>query len=167
VSTPIVPTSTPLPPAKPVRDLLEELLGRDVDVRPGEPLSPDDDRSTTLAVYVDDSLQLQLVGVADIAFAAYAGAAIGLVPAAAAKEAVAGRLLPSNIAENLYEVLNICASLLNADGVPHVRLHEVHFPGATPPPQAVSVACTVGRRLDLVVTIAGYGAGRFSFVGMP
>ena len=160
-------TATPIPPAKPVRDLLEDLLGRDVDVRPGEPLSPDDDRSTTLAVYVDDALGLQVVAVADIGFAAYAGAAIGLVPAGAARGAVADRSLPSNIEENLYEVLNICAALLNAEGVPHVRLHTVHYPGSTPPPQPLSVACTLGRRLDLVVDIAGYGTGRFSLVGLP
>jgi len=167
MNAPPASTTTPLPPAKPVRDLLEDLLGRDVDVRPGEPLSPDDDRSTTLAVYVDDSLQLQLVAVADIGFAAYAGAAIGLVPAAAAQDAVRDGSLPSNIADNLYEVLNVCASLLNAEGVPHVRLHTVHYPGAVPPPQPLSVACTLGRRMDLEVSIAGYGRGRFSLVGLP
>lgn len=160
-------TETPIPPAKPVRDLLEDLLGRDVDVRPGAPLSPEHDRSTTVAVYVDDALQLRLVGVADLAFSAYAGAAIGLVPAGAAQAAVEDRLLPSNIQDNLYEVLNICAALLNAEGLPHVKLHTVHFPGATPPHQVLSVACTLGRRLDLEVDIAGYGTGRFSLVGLP
>jgi len=166
MSAPLVSTTTPLPAPLPVRALLEDLFGRDVDVRPGEPISPDDDRTTALAVYVDDSLQLQLVAVADIAFAAYAGAAIGLVPVPAAQAAIGAGSLPSNIAENLYEVLNICASLLNADGAPHVRLHTVHYPGSTPPPQPLSVACTLGRRLDLVVTVAGYGAGRFSLVGL-
>ena len=158
---------TPVPAPKLVRDLLEDLLGRQVDVRPGEPLSPEDDRATTVAVYVDDSLTLRLVGVADLAFSAYAGASIGLVPVGGAELAIEERSLPSTIEENLYEVLNICASLLNAEGLPHVKLHAVHYPGSVPPPQAHAMACTLGRRLDLVVDIAGYGTGRFSLVGMP
>ena len=158
---------TPVPAAKPVRDLLGDLLGRQVEVRPGEPISPDEDRRITVASYVDDALRLRMVGVADLAFSAYAGAAIGLVPAAGAQQAVEDRALPTLIQDNLYEVLNICAALLNAEGLPHVKLHAVDYPGSTPPAQVLAMACTLGRRLDLVVDIAGYGTGRFSLVGMP
>jgi hypothetical protein len=155
---------TPVPAPKLVRDLLEDLLGRQVDVRPGEPLSPEDDRATTVAVYVDDSLTLRLVGVADVAFSAYAGASIGLVPVGRAELAVEERSLPETIEENLYEVLNICAALLNAEGVPHVKLYGMYGPGTVPPVDVSGFARTIGRRLDLQVTVAGYGAGRLSLV---
>ena len=157
----------PIPDPKPVRDLLGDLLGRQVEVRPGEPLSPEDAELTTMAVYVDDTLTMRLVGVADLPFAAYAGAAIGLVPPGGAEIAIEERSMPASVQENFYEVLNICAALFNVDEAPHVKLHAVHFPGEQVPPQATTLACVLGRRLDLEVDIAGYGTGRLSFVGMP
>jgi len=159
--------TAPIPDPKPVRDMLGDLLGRQVEVRPGEPLSPEDTELTTMAVYVDDTLTMRLVGVADLPFAAYAGAAIGLVPPGGAEIAIEERSMPKTVQENFYEVLNICAALFNAEGAPHVKLHAVHFPGEHVPPQAASLACVLGRRLDLEVDIAGYGTGRLSFVGMP
>jgi hypothetical protein len=158
---------TPVPAPARVRELLGDLLGRQVDVRPGEPLTPADDRTTTVAVFVDDSLTLRLVGMADLAFSAYAGASIGLVPVGAAERAIEEGALPATLEENLREVFRTCASLLNAEGLPHVRLLSVHHPGSVPPPQVHATACTLGRRLDLEVDIAGYGTGRFSLVGMP
>ena len=120
-----------------------------------------------MAAYVDDALRLRMVAVCDIPFSAFAGASIGLVPQAAALLAVEDGLLPTTIQDNLYEVLNICAALLNAEGLPHVKLHAVHYPGSTPPGPVMAMACTLGRRLDLRVDIAGYGTGRFSLVGLP
>lgn len=159
--------ASPIPDPKSVRDLLGDLLDRQVEVRPAEPLSPQDTDLTTMAVYVDDTLTMRLVGVADLPFAAYAGGAIGLVPPGGAAIAVEEGSLPKSVQENFYEVLNICAALFNADGVPHVKLHAVHFPREQVPAQATTLACVLGRRLDLEVDIAGYGTGRFSFVGMP
>ena len=69
------------------------------------------------------------------------------------------------VQENLYEVLNVLASLFNAEGLPHVKLHDAFYPGAAPAPSDVrAYACVLGRRLDLVVDIGGYGSGRFSLV---
>lgn len=163
----MIGTATPVPAAMPVRTLLEDLLGRQVEVTPAEPINPQEERATTMAAYVDDALRLRMVGVCDIPFSAFAGASIGLVPQAAAQLAVEDGLLPVTIQDNLYEVLNICAALLNAEGLPHVKLHAVHYPGSTPPSQVMAMACTLGRRLDLRVDIAGYGTGRFSLVGLP
>lgn len=149
-----------------VRELLEDLLGRGVEVAPTEPWAPMGWVQGTYAVYVDDSLVVRCVGVCDLPFSAHAGAAIGLLPPGTAEEAVEAKEISEAIAENLYEVLNICAALQNAEGAPHMKLHQVHHIGGTAPPQVAQLAAVLGQRLDLKVKIAGYGEGRLSFVGV-
>lgn len=157
-------TMTPLPAPKDVRDTLEGLLGRDVDVAAGDPFAGDPRAGATYAVYVDDHLRTRAVAVADLPFSAYAGAAIGLVPVGGAELAVEERELSPMLQENLYEVLNICASLLNAAGHPHVKLYAVHHVGETPPADVAAFATVTGRRLDLDTKIALYGTGKLSIV---
>ncbi len=157
---------TPLPAPKDVRDLLQQLLGRGVEVAPSDPYAPQDGARATLAVYVDDQLRTCAVAVADLPFSAYAGAAIGLVPVGGAEAALEEAALSRALRENLYEVLDVAAALLNAEGVPRVKLYAVHAPGEIPPIDVSGFARTLGRRLDLSVDIAGYGAGRFSVVGL-
>jgi hypothetical protein len=157
-------STTPVPSAKAVRDMLTDLLGRAVEVRSSLPFAPRPSDPVSVAVYVDDQTVVRAVGVVDLGFSARAGAAIGLVPAPTAEEAVGSGLLPETLAENLHEVLNIAASLLNAEGVVHVRLHEMYAAGTRPPAPIAECMQALGRRLDLGVDIAGYGKGRFSLV---
>jgi hypothetical protein len=157
-------STTPVPSAKAVRDMLSDLLGRTVEVRSSLPYAPRPSDPVTVAVYVDDRTVVRAVGVADLAFSARAAAAIGLVPAASADEAVEAGVLGETLAENLHEVLNIAASLLNAEGVVHVKLHQMYAAGTRPPAEIAACVQALGRRLDLGVDIAGYGGGRFSLV---
>ena len=157
-------STTPVPSAKAVRDMLTDLLGRAVEVRTSLPYAPRPREPTALAVYVDDQTVVRAVGHLDLRFAARAGAAIGLVPSPTADQAVEEGLLSETLAENLYEVLNIAASLLNAEGVVHVKLHQMYAPGTRPPAEIAACAQALGRRLDLGVDISGYGEGRFSLV---
>jgi hypothetical protein len=156
--------TTPVPAAKAVRDMLTDLLGRTVEVSSSLPYAPKPGEPTSVAVYVDDRTVVRAVGVVDLGFSARAGAAIGLVPSPTAEDAVGTGLLSETLAENLYEVLNIAASLLNAEGVVHVKLHEMYAAGTRPPVQIAECMQALGRRLDLGVDISGYGKGRFSLV---
>ena len=158
--------ATHLPVTFDVRTLLEELFGRPVEVKPGPPWAPLGAEPGTFALYVDDRLAVRAVGVCDLPFSAYAGAAIGLVPPTAAAAAVADGALDENAQENLYEVLNICAALYNVEGAPHIKLHQVLHVGADVAPQVQALSAVLGRRLDLSVAISGYGTGRLSFVGV-
>ena len=153
-----------LPGPKEIKDLLDGLLDKDVTLAPCAPLAPSASNPASVAVYVDDSLQVRSLIACDLAFSAYAGAALGLVPPTIAAEAIAEHTFTEPLQENLYEVLNIAASLFNVPDAPHVRLYELH-PAGTPTPVNVLAQClTLGRREDLAIGIAGYGAGSFSVV---
>lgn len=156
--------TTPVPSPYDVRDILSGLFGRAVEVRHTDPYAPRGGEQTTYAVYVDDLLRTRAVAVADLQFSAYAGAAIALVPPKAADAAISAGGMDEHLAENLHEVLNVCAAALNGASMPHVRLHAVYAAGARPPSDLVTFASVPGRRLDLVVEVARYGAGRFSVV---
>ncbi len=153
-----------LPVPKEIRDLLTELLDRDVQVSPNAPLAPTPNNPCTVGVYVDDTLQVTAVIAFDLHLSAHAGAAIGLVPAAGAELAVGEGVLNDTLRDNVYEVLNIAASLFNVDGATHVRLYDVHHVGNPLPGDVMVKALTLGRREDLAVEVAGYGTGRLGVV---
>ena len=156
---------TPLPTAPQVRDLLERLLGRDVEVSFGGPLlDPAAPGDTQVSTYVDRSGAVRAVLAADLPLAARAGAAIGLAPAAAADAAVQDGELPALLFENMREVLNVTASLLNVDGAPHVAPGASFAPGALLPPDLARLVRAYVRRLDLDVAVKGYGSGRLSVI---
>lgn len=156
---------TPLPSAKDVRELLEGLLGRDVDVRTGAPMvDPAAGGGALVGVYVDRLLRLRAVCLFDLPLAAYAGAAIGLVPAPVARESAESDVLDPTLEENARELLNVAASLLNGDEVPHVRLDGVYSPREALPADVAQWVKAYVRRTDLDVTVSGYGTGGFSLL---
>lgn len=156
--------TTHLPAAKQVRDLFADLLGREVTLAGAPPLAPGNATPCTIGTYVDDALRICALVVADLPLSAYAGAAIGLLPAGRAEEVVATGRLDEVLAENFHEVLNIAASLFNVPGATHLRLHGVHPAGGAVDPHVLVQALTLGRREDARLDVAGYGAGRVSLV---
>lgn len=153
-----------LPATMSVRTLLVDLLGRDVTVSPTSPFAPDTGGPATLAVYVDDSLQIRAVIGVDLPLSAHIGSSIGLIPVFGAEDAIETGRLPQAMAENLYEVLNIAASLFNVPGAAHVRLYAVHDAGVAAPQDVQARAMVLGQREDLEVSVAGYGTGLLSIV---
>ncbi len=157
-------TEMHLPGPKEIKDLLDGLLDKDVTLAPTSPLAPSPANPVSVAVYVDDSLQVRALIACDLALSAYAGAALGLVPPNVAAEEIASGTVSENLRENLYEVLNIAASLFNVPDAPHVRLHGLHPAGEPTPPAVLAQCLTLGRREDLAVAIGGYGSGQLSVV---
>jgi len=153
-----------LPQPKQLRDLLVDLLGREATLSPAPPFAPGPATPASVAMYVDDSLRIRALIACDLAFSAQAAAAIALVPPAAAEEAIADGKLTDSLAENLYEVLNIAASTFNVEGSEHLKLHQLHPAGPPLDPMVRIQTLTLGRREDLRVEVAGYGAGSLSVV---
>jgi hypothetical protein len=156
-----------IPASLTVRNLLEDLLGRDVTVQPGDPLERADLPKTVVAVYVDRAQQIAGVLGLDLTLAAHAGAALGLMPVGAAEDAIDEKALPPLLAENVSELCNVLTSLINREGMPHVKLHQVVLPGQTLPSDAAAHLLALGRRLDLRVEVSRYGGGRFALSLAP
>ena len=153
-----------LPQVKEVRDLLESLLGRDVEVKDGPAWIPPDGEKIIVAEFVDDESTLAALAMCDLSGGAFIGAAMGLLPKGGAEDMVKEGSLSPTVSENLYETMNIAASLFNVADCPHVRITVMHAPGvALPGPVDALVKQPTGR-VDLAINVSGYGPGRFSLV---
>lgn len=151
-----------LPAPKEVRDVLVDLLGRDVTVHVGA--MPPETPVPVTAEFVHDDLSLAgLIGF-QLVLAANVAAAVGLVPAGGAKACVSDGELSPMLGDNLCEICNVLTGLFNRDGGPHVRLRQVYLKGADVPPELRTQLRAVGSRLDLSVAITGYDSGAFSLV---
>jgi len=141
-----------------VGELLAGLLGREVTAVwvPGSWQPPPVVR---VASYRTDAGELAAVAVADAAFACRAGAALVLVPAGGADEAVDAGEIPPQLDENFHEVVNVMASLLNEDGGAHVRLTAVEPLGRSVPAEVAAVVADPSKRRVFHVTVDGYGRG--------
>ncbi|GGJ82228.1 hypothetical protein GCM10010123_09940 [Pilimelia anulata] len=151
-----------LPGLLQVRTLLDDLLDPEVEVVPGDPTKTDDLPKTLVALYVDNSSRLVAVLGLDLPLAANAGASLGLLPPGGAEDAVEEGALTPPLEENVRELCNIFASLLNREGGPHVKLHQVYPPGTEAPSDARAYLLALGRREDVRVSIARYGTGRLA-----
>jgi hypothetical protein len=154
--------ATTLPNPKAVRDMLLDLLGRDVDVALGGPWAPTPKDPGTVGVYTDDRSQLRALVFCDLALSAYFGTAIALIPVDAARGCIQEKSLTAAVSENVYEVLNIIAGVFNRPDRPHLRLYGMHAPGEPPTTDVSARLRGFGNRLDLTVKVSGYGAGRMT-----
>lgn len=159
---------TPLPSALELRELLEGLVGRDVNVTVrGRGVDPARGLGATVAEYVDDQMQLVALVVAELELAAAAGSAIGLVPAKEVEASVRYKELSASQIENFGEICNVLASLFNVDDAPHLRFTTMHVPGAALPADVGQWVTAHVARLDLDAEVVGYGSGALSIVVVP
>jgi two-component system chemotaxis response regulator CheY len=161
---PSAPTTTrlvtTLPPADLVGKLLTELVNLPVTVTKGPAPTLDLSQPATVAVYVHDNGMTAAACVCDLALTASLGAALALIPAAAAHEAIEQHVLPAQLLDNHREVVNVAARLFNRPSLAHVRLREVYVTPALLPLEAVNLVAGETQRLDLEVEINGYPPGR-------
>jgi hypothetical protein len=153
-----------LPAAKDVRDMLTGLIGKDVGVSPGGPVTPTPDKPVGVAVYVDPYLNINALCVMDLGAAAYTGAALALLPPGGAQDAVEeDGELSGMLVEALHEVVNVLSALFNVPGAPHSKLYKLYAPGEDLPGDIEGMLAAFNR-LDLVIDVPGYGKGAISFV---
>ncbi|MBO3740615.1 hypothetical protein [Actinoplanes flavus] len=156
-----------LPGSLAVRNLFEDLLGREVNVSPGEPIGAEEVPTSSVAIFTDNRQQIYAALALDLSLAANAGAALGLLPAGAAEDAIDEKELFPNLAENVFELCNIFTSLLNKEGAPHIKLYQVIYPKQELPADARAILLALGRRLDLTIEVTRYGKGKLSLALAP
>jgi hypothetical protein len=135
-----------------------------VTVAPCDPFTPNITDRHAAAVYTDDQGQTAVVTAMDLPLAAWTGASIGLVPAGGAQDQVEDGELTPAVKENLFEVLNIFSALFNKPNAPHLKITTMYPPGEAPPLDLGVLLKSLGMRLDLEVTVAGYGSGKIAVV---
>ncbi len=153
-----------LPSTMAVREMLMDMLGRDVTVSPSKPWAPSPGDPGAVAVYLDDGMRLRALVACNLELSVALGASIALIPKKAAAECVSEGRLTEDMIENLNEVVNILAALFNLPDGPHVKLYALHVPGMPPPTDISAQLRTYGKREDLKVEVAGYPSGRLSLV---
>ncbi len=153
---------SPIPNRHSVRNTIQDLIGRDVDLSDANPPGP---KSTNVvAVYVTDKLATSAISIVDLECAARLGGSLGMIPRMVVDEAIKARELPTTLEENCYEVLNVLAAVFNVPNAPHVRLYQMYGPNAALPPDIVALGVMLGSRMDVELKIAGYGTGLLSII---
>jgi hypothetical protein len=156
--------TVPLPAAKDVRDMLTGLVGKDVTVTPGAPVTPTADRPVAVAVYVDPNMSVNALALMDLGASAYTGGALALLPPGGCQDAVEedGELTGMQL-EALHEVVNVLSALFNTQGAPHSKLHKLYAPGEELPGDLAGMLAACNR-VDLAIEIPTYGKGAISLV---
>ncbi|HEY8339512.1 MAG TPA: hypothetical protein VIK95_06570 [Egibacteraceae bacterium] len=157
-------STCPLPVRATVRDVLADLLGRDVDVSQAAPQTLAADQPAYAATYVWDDGGVAAVGIWELPLAAGAGAAIGMATAEDAAAAVTAGALSDEQRDFFHEVANVLAKLLNSPETPHVKLRGLDVvPGPVPRDMAALVLQPHARQ-DYAVTVEGYGEGTLTLL---
>jgi hypothetical protein len=153
-----------VPAAKDVRDMLGGLVGKQVTVSLGAPVTPAPDRPVAVAVYVDPQMAVNALCLMDLGAAAYTGGSLALLPPGGCQDAVEeDGELSGLLLEALHEVVNVLAALFNTPGAPHSKLHELYAPGMDLPGDIEGMLAAFNR-IDLDVEVQGYGKGSLSLV---
>jgi hypothetical protein len=153
-----------LPAAKDVRDMLAGLVGRNVTVSPGAPVTPAPDRPVSVAVYVAPDMSVNALCLMDLGASAYTGGALALLPPGGCQDAVEeDGELSAMLVEALHEVVNVLSALFNTPGAPHSKLHKLYAPGEEVAADLAGMLAGFNR-IDLAVDVQGYGKGSLSLV---
>ncbi|HLM03898.1 MAG TPA: hypothetical protein VK402_01775 [Blastococcus sp.] len=153
-----------LPAAKDVRDMLSGLVGKEVTVSPGAPVTPEPNRPVTIAIYTAPDMSVNALCVMDLGASAYTAASLALLPPGGAQDAVEeDKELSPLLLEALHEVVNVLSALFNTPGAPHSKLNKL-VPDGEDVPGDIAGMLAGFNRLDLAIEVPGYGKGALSLV---
>jgi hypothetical protein len=156
-----------MPPQEELRKLLSSLFGRPIVVTRSPALIRQSTEKYTVAIFTQDTDEVGVVAVADLAFTAYAGAALTMFPTPMAERQIETGRVDEMVFENFREIMNICASAFNTGTNPHVTLGTLlRLPIDTLPPALDASLRKPIARLDFAVQIPNYGAGKLSFLAV-
>lgn len=152
----------PLPSRHSVRQLLEDLLGRDVEVADGRPVAA---RTTNVTgLYVTARLATAAITVVDLGGAARIGGAIGGIGRAVVEESVGRRELTPALLAAAERALGGLAAAFTGSQPARIRLYQMYAPNDVVPADAAGLAGSARNRMDISVRIAGYGPAQISIV---
>ena len=156
-------TPPAVPDAEELRALLSQLIGKPVALKaPVGPPKPNMSPQVQ-AMYCAADGTARATASVDLVLAANLGAALAMMPPAAAAEAAKAGKMNELLADCCREVLNVCARLMNKPGGMHVVLKKVtSAPDSLPADVRANMSkAPLQREYDMEV--AGYGRGKIVF----
>ena len=146
-----------------VTSVLEGLLRKPVAAVKSEP--PSRRVARAMARYHGPSGNEVAVFIAEIGFAASAGAALSLLPPATAAEWARAGVMTETIEQNFFEVANVLASVVNPKAG-HCTLKEVELLADFEKPRDNERLSSAVQQTNLQLTIAGYQPGRVALIAL-
>jgi hypothetical protein len=144
--------------------LLTRILNVSVSAMPALGPKTADLQRVAWGVYEGSESSMSYFWGLELSLAAAAAAALVLFPPARAHESVVAGRLDETLQENCRELLNVMTRLLNVAGGIHFRLETLVYQEAILPKVVQDRMDRVSERLDLELTIAGYGGGRMTLL---
>jgi len=152
-------TTYEIPTPESVSDLLSILFGDEFSASKSEPTEL---TGQHVVSFVSDDDKLVALGICDTEFVAYSGAALSMMPVDVANEMISGNAITDVIADNFYEVMNICSKLLMVESGAHLRVGQTL--SAEESTQAIETLRDSSQVTGFGVEIPQYGKGTLSFV---
>lgn len=157
----------PIPIPETVANVMSDLLGKEVSVQQGQPVSIKPAAPLTFAFFRDDEGLPATVIICDLALAAFTGAALAMVPPEEGKKALRTNKLPESIYENYREVVNIVGgTLFNSPETPHLALQDVFVTPDRLSTELKPLMTEPVNGLFLDVTIEDYGDGKMTILAV-
>ncbi|WP_336250722.1 hypothetical protein [Stomatohabitans albus] len=156
----------PMPLQDDVREIFGDLFGRGCTVEKTKdriPFGPDQEE-IVLGDFILDDGSVGAVVSADLAMAAYAGAALVMMPVGIAEEALSAGRIDGDMFDCFREVVNVMGRLLNRESTPHLRLRAIYRSGDILPGQTRTMLRQADRRKDFDVAIEEYGTGKLAIM---
>lgn len=146
-----------MPTAAQLGDFLSDLLGKQVtaSVQTTE-LEIDAPDALMCGVLVDEQGQIGGACIADTPAAAFAGAALAMIPKPVADEAVGEGELTPTLTENFAEVVNILTGIVNTPIHAHLRMNGLE---AGVPDSVRDLLIKAAGRATFAIDVADYGTG--------
>jgi hypothetical protein len=167
---PLIPPAAkiPLPIQEVLRDFFVDLFGKGAAAAKAKEMrlkTGPDAPKVLVSVWRDKYDRVGALCVAELMFAAVAGAALVLAPASILPEVERTQQLPDNLLENYQEVVNILTGRLNTPTTPHLKLTTTFtYPDQELPDEVWDVINRPSNRRDFDVTVEGYGGGKVSIL---
>jgi len=149
-----------LPSSDKTARLLSGLLNRPVKAKPAA--APSAPTMKFVGLFGRGDGQAGAACFADLPLAAYAGAALVMIPSDVAQQSARSKDIDPMLAENFAEICNVLSRLFADDDTIRVKLEGTAFPPAALPETVTKLYGAAKQKLDLEIAIDGYGSGRLS-----
>ncbi|MBN2801814.1 MAG: hypothetical protein JXR91_01835 [Deltaproteobacteria bacterium] len=154
-----------MPTASGISELLEGLLGEEIEVKESETLILKTDNISISGEYEEDDGTIAAYILLSFELGVMMGAALSMIPKGTVTDEIENSKLNDEVRDNLHEILNIAASLLNNSDKAHHKFTRMGLSINEDIDAELqnNIENAVSRR-DFTVSIPGYGDGVMSYI---